>query len=173
VTGPPAAPGPAIAGGPLPALPAAAAYLACWSGEDARGRVAALLAAAPPGIPVSTASLPAAWDGQAAGALGALLAGARVGARIILAGPEAVLAPARALALRLGALDDEIVLLPAAPGGPARVYCVTCRGPFAVTASPGAAVTCPGCGAALAVDRRFSPARAAYLGWPAGLDLHQ
>ena len=163
-----------------PRLPPAASYLACWFGEQAARRVAGLLAAASPGAPVTTAGFAARWDAPAGAALARLLGECRTGARIVLAGPEATVMRAHAVARQSGATAEELVLLAdeAAAGqyaaGAARraVYCVTCRAAFEAAAALGEDVTCPGCGAALTVDQRFSRARAAYLGWPARLDLH-
>jgi hypothetical protein len=109
-----------------------------------------------------------------------LLGDCRAGARVILAGPEVTVMRAQALARRQGATAEELVLIADEAGaegyaaGPQRrrVFCVTCQRPFEAVAALGGAVTCPGCGAGLAVDRRFSRPRAAYLGWPRGLDRH-
>jgi hypothetical protein len=155
--------------------------------------VAGLLASADPGVPVTTAGFQPDWD-DATGddatepALARLLGDCHTGVRIILAGPEASVMRAAALARSHGAATEEVVLLAdeAVQGevqrevggehvaGPAgrRVYCVTCRRSFGAVAAPGEAVACDGCGQRLTVDHRFSRAHAAYLGWPTGLDLH-
>jgi len=165
---------------PAPVLPAAASYLACWFGGQARRRVADLLARAGPRAPVTTGDFPARWDAGTEAGLARLLGECRTGVRIVLAGPEALVMRAQALARQLGATAEELVLLAdEAAGtqyaaGPAarRVFCVGCRRPFGVAAALGDVVTCPGCGAALTVDQRFSRPHAAYFGWPSGLDLH-
>ncbi len=177
----------------VPALPAAASYLACWFGPDGRRRARALLAAAAPGVPVRTADFPGHWDAAAEAELRRLLADCLAGVRIIVAGPESAVTRAAALARRFGATSEELVLIAteaaeaaeateaaeaAAAGGayadgPAarRVFCAACRRPFDAVAALGAAVTCPGCRRRLVVDHRFSRPHAAYFGWPAALDL--
>lgn len=173
-----------------PVLPPAASYLACWFSDAARQQVAALLATADPAVPVTTASLGPGWDARAEAELARLLVACCTGVRIILAGPEAVVMRAAALARRAGAVSEELVLLAdeaatAGDGdgqhagehhvaaGDRRVYCVTCQRPFGAVAALGELVTCPGCEARLTVDVRFSRAHAAYLGWPTALDRCQ
>jgi dimethylamine monooxygenase subunit C len=161
-------------------LPAAVSYLACWFSDQARSRVARLLAAAGPDVPVTSAALLAAWDDAVEVTLARLLGDCRTGVRIILAGPEASVMRAAAVARSHGAVTEELVLLAdealqgehaVEPGG-RRVFCVTCRGPFDAVAALGDVVACDGCGQRLTVDHRFSRRHAAYLGWPTGLDLH-
>lgn len=164
----------------VPALPAAASYLGCWFGDRAGHRVMKLLDSAASDIPVTTAAFPARWDAMAEAGLARLLGECRTGVRIVLAGPEAVVMRAQALARQLGATAEELVLLAdeatetqyATGPEERRVFCVTCRRPFEAVAALGELVTCPGCGAALTVDQRFSRPHAAYFGWPSGLDLH-
>lgn len=48
-----------------PDLPAAASYLACWLGNEARDRVAGLLASAAPEVPVTSVALPVPWGAAA------------------------------------------------------------------------------------------------------------
>lgn len=166
---------------PDPALPAAASYLACWFGAAGEGRVRALLAAADPDVPVRTAAFAARWEPAAEAGLRRLIGGCFTGVRIILAGPEAVVLRAAAVASSLGAASEEVVLLntEAAASGyvtglaDRRVFCATCRTSFDAVAALDDPVTCPGCTARLTVDRRFSRPHAAYFGWPAGLDLHR
>jgi hypothetical protein len=168
-----------------PELPAAAAYLACWFGDPARAAVAQLLARARPVTTVTTAAFPAQWDAPTEAELARLLDRCRTGVRIVLAGPEATVMRAQALARAHGATAEELVLLADEamtregtvreyPAGRSarRVFCVTCRHPFETVAALGELVTCPGCGAGLAVDYRFSRPHAAYFGWPSGLDRH-
>jgi dimethylamine monooxygenase subunit C len=166
-----------------PRLPAAASYLACWFGHQARGTVTGLLARARPGAAVTTAGFPARWDTATEAQLARLLGECRTGARIVMAGPEATVMRAAALARAQGATAEELILVADEAGqaedaaccvGPAgrRVFCVTCRRPFEAVAALGELVTCPGCGAGLTVDHRFSRPHAAYFGWPAGLDRH-
>ena len=173
-----------------PALPPAASYLACWFSDAARQQMAALLATGDPAVPVTSAGLGPGWDAGAEAELTRLLGACCTGVRIILAGPEARVMRAAALARQAGAVSEELVLLAdeAATASNAdgrhagerhvaasdrRVYCVTCERPFGAIAALGELVTCPDCGARLTVDIRFSRAHAAYLGWPSGLDLHQ
>jgi hypothetical protein len=170
----------------VPELPAAASYLACWFGPAGRRQAEELLSAAPLDVPVRTAGFAGHWDPAAEAGLRRLLDDSFAGVRIILAGPESVVLRAAALARRLGATSEELVLIAAeaaeAAGpdgasvdGPAarRVFCATCRQPFDAAAAMGGLVTCPGCLTALIVDHRFSRPHAAYFGWPAGLDLHR
>jgi hypothetical protein len=184
-------------------LPAAASYLACGFGEAGEHKARALLAGADPGVPARTAVFAARWDAAAEAELRRLIAGCLAGVRIILAGPESLVMRAAAEARRLGAVSEELVLVatearePAGRAGPApvaaeasgraglpdggyvtgpaarRVFCAACRESFDADAALRAVVTCPGCGAGLIVDYRFSRPHAAYFGWPAGLDLHR
>lgn len=180
-----------------PQLPPASSYLASWFGEAARRNVETLLATADPAVPVRRAALGPDLDTRARTELGKLLRGCVTGVRIILAGPEAVVMQAAALARDAGALSEELVLLAdeARPGpartagtdaegrehageyhagaGGRRVYCVTCQRPFSAVAALGEPVTCPRCAARLTVDPRFSRVHAAYLGWPSGPDPPQ
>jgi hypothetical protein len=171
-----------------PGLPAAASYLACWFGHQARGTVTGLLARARPGAAVTTAGFPARWDAATEAELARLLGECRTGARIVVAGPEATVMRTAALARAHGATAEELILIAdeatqdeatqaehgAYSVGRAgrRVFCVTCQRPFEAVAALGELVTCPGCGAGLTVDHRFSRPHAAYFGWPAGLDRH-
>jgi hypothetical protein len=173
-----------------PSPAAAASYLACWFGHQARGTVTGLLARARPGAPVTTAGFPARWDAATDAELARLLGECRMGVRIIVAGPEATVMRAAALARAHGATAGELILAAdeavqdeavqdeAAQAEYAvglagrRVFCVTCQRPFEALAALGELVTCPGCGAGLTVDHRFSRPHAAYFGWPAGLDRH-
>jgi len=157
-----------------PALPAAACYLACWFGERAGQRAEDLLATADPRAPVQRAGFAAQWSPAAEAELGRLIGSCATGVRIILAGPEAVVVRAMALAREHGACSEELVPLaveadgePVAGPAVRRVYCVTCGRPFDAVAALGGTVSCPGCAAVLTVDARFSRSRAAYPGWPA------
>jgi hypothetical protein len=171
-----------------PRLPAAASYLACWFGDAGERRARALLQGADPAVPVRTAAFAAGWDPATEETLRGLVRACFSGVRIILAGPEAVVLRAAAVARQLGAVTEELVLVPteiaagdASPdaagyvSGPAgrRVFCAGCRAAFDTVAALGGRVTCPGCAAGLTVDHRYSRAHAAYFGWPAGLDLHR
>jgi hypothetical protein len=175
---------------PAPVLPAAVSYLACWFGDLGERRARALLESADPEVPVRTAAFAAAWDPATEETLRRLVGMSFSGVRIILAGPEAVVLRAAAVARQLGAVTEELVLVPteiaetasdADPdvavyvSGPAprRVFCAACRAAFDAVAALDDAVTCPGCAGELSVDHRFSRAHAAYFGWPAGLDLHR
>jgi dimethylamine monooxygenase subunit A len=167
-----------------PELPAAASYLACWFGPAGRRQAEALLCAATPDVPVRSAGFAGHWDTAAEAELRRLLGDCFTGVRIILAGPESVVMRAAALARQFGATSEELVLIATEAAGagsgeyvagPAgrRVFCATCRRPFDAVAAMGGIVTCPGCATALVVDHRFSRPHAAYLGWPARLDLHR
>ena len=177
----------------VPALPAAASYLACWFGPAGRRQAEALLSAAAPDVPVRTAGFPGHWDTAAEAMLRRLLGDCLAGVRIILAGPETVVMRAAALARQFGATSEELVLIATEAAGAAgateaagaggggyvaglagrRVFCATCRTSFDAVAAMGDVVTCPGCATALIVDHRFSRPHAAYFGWPARLDLHR
>jgi dimethylamine monooxygenase subunit C len=157
---------------PAPVLPAAASYLACWFGGEGERKGRQLLAGADPDVPVHTAAFAARWDPAAEARLRRLIGDCFTGVRIILAGPEATVLCAAALASQLGAASEELVLL-AAGEGARRVFCATCRASFDVVAALDDLVTCPGCAARLTVDHRFSRPHAAYFGWPAGLDLYR
>jgi DNA-directed RNA polymerase subunit RPC12/RpoP len=134
-----------VTGHPAP-LPSDASHLACWFGGT--------------------------WDADAEAELRGLLAGCVTGVRIVLAGPEAIVRQAAALARELGAIDEELVLVPEESAG-RRVFCSTCRRPFDATGGVGDIVTCPDCGSTLVVDRRFSPAHAAYYGWPSDMRVRR
>jgi hypothetical protein len=152
-----------VTGHPAP-LPSDASHLACWFGDT--------------------------WDADTEAELRDLFGGCVVGVRIVLAGPEAVVRRAAALARALGAIDEELVLVledtsgagGADDGGsggggggsiPCRVFCSTCRRPFDATGGIGDIVTCPDCDSTLVVDRRFSPAHAAYYGWPSDMEVRR
>jgi hypothetical protein len=181
---------------PVPELPAAASYLACCFGDAGEHQARELLKAADPDVRVRAETLAARWDTATEATLRRLIEESFTGVRILLAGPESVVMAAAALAKRLGATSEELVLIaadvpptpsevltPATSVPPAdeylfgraarRVFCATCRASFDAVAALGDIVTCPGCAAGLAVDRRFSRPHAAYFGWPTGLDLHQ
>ena len=177
---------------PAPQLPAATSYLACCFGDAGERQARALLEAAAPDVPARTGIFAAHWNAATETALRRLVEESFTGVRIILAGPEAVVMRAAALAKRLGATSEELVLIGAgiapvdpsnAPGPPPgeyvsgtagrRVFCAACRACFDAVASLDEVVTCPGCAADLTVNRRFSRPHAAYFGWPTGLDLHQ
>ena len=170
---------------PAPELPAAASYLACCFGAAGERQASALLEAADREVPVRTETFADHWDAATEPALRRLIEESFTGVRVILAGPEAMVMRAAALARRLGATSEELVLMAAdavsgAAGGgyvtgraARRVFCAACRAPFDAVAALNDSVTCPGCAATLAVDRRFSRPQAAYFGWPTGLELHQ
>jgi hypothetical protein len=103
-----------------PELPAAASYLACWFGPAGRRQAQALLAEAPPGVPVRAASFAGEWDSGAEAELARLIDGCFTGVRIILAGPEAAVMRAAALARRLGAVGEELVLIATDAAQPAQ-----------------------------------------------------
>jgi uncharacterized protein YndB with AHSA1/START domain len=168
---------------PVPELPAAACYLACCFGDAGERRARTLLETAGPGVPVRTETFADQWDAAVQATLGRLIDESFAGVRVILAGPESVVMRAAALAKRLGATSEELVLIAVdSPPGPSacvtgtaarRVFCAACRAAFDAVAALGEDVTCPGCAATLTVDRRFSRPHAAYFGWPAGLDPHR
>lgn len=166
-----------------PALPAAASYLACWFGDEAGRQARALLAGADSGVPARTAAFADRWDAATETELRRLIGACRTGVRIILAGPESIVMRSAALAKELGASDEELVPVaieateaahPRITGiADRRVFCAGCRSSFDAVAAIGGKASCPGCGAELFVDSRFSRSHAAYFGWPTGLDLHQ
>ncbi len=176
---------------PAPVLSRAASYLACWFGAEAERAVRALLADADPGVPTTTAAFAGDWNHAVEAELRRLIGGCRMGVRIIVAGPEALVMRSVALARELGASDEELIAIateaatalavpvPVPPvthvSGVAqrRVYCAPCAETFDAVAALGGTVTCPGCAARLTVDHRFSRPRASYFGWPGDLDLHQ
>jgi dimethylamine monooxygenase subunit DmmA-like protein len=158
-------------------LPGAASYLACSFGDEGRSRVTTLLSGADPLTPVRTAAFGTRWDTQTEAALRQLLENCCTGVRIVLAGPEAVVMRAVALARERGASAEEIVPVADEAGddgyvrqSAARsVFCASCQHVFDAVAAIGGVATCPGCGRDLIVDHRFSRPRAAYFGWPTSL----
>jgi hypothetical protein len=93
-------------------------------------------------------------------ALGAHVAAATVGWRLLVAGPEADVLAACAVATDGGALAAEISAV-MTDRRRRRVRCVHCA---ATTETEAPAVTCPGCGRALRVEPSLSRRHAAYLG---------
>ncbi|TQS42123.1 dimethylamine monooxygenase subunit DmmA family protein [Cryptosporangium phraense] len=93
-------------------------------------------------------------------ALGEQVAAARVGWRLLVAGPEADVLRARAVALAGGAVDAEVTAV-VTDDRTRRVWCAHC-GTTTPTGDP--SVRCSGCGRALVVHDHLSRRRAAYLG---------
>lgn len=103
-------------------------------------------------------------DDAAAAALQARLASAVVGIRVVLAGPEADVYTLRALALRMGAVDEEVFLL-VTPDGSRRVHCPHCQSTTVTDRSVGEVVVCTGCERSLVIYHHFSRRTATYLGY--------
>jgi hypothetical protein len=91
-------------------LPAAASYLVCCFGDAGERRAAELLARAEPAAPVRTARFAARWHEESEAELRRLIDDCFTGVRIILAGPEAAVMRAAAVARQLGAVNEELVL---------------------------------------------------------------
>ncbi len=91
------------------------------------------------------------------------------GTRLLVTGPETAVQAVRAAALRGGALDEEIVLVPTDAGDAVRdrtVHCGHCHHRSVVHADIGDAVVCPGCGLVLHLAGHHSRRLAAFLGAP-------
>ncbi|MFI5952653.1 dimethylamine monooxygenase subunit DmmA family protein [Cryptosporangium sp. NPDC051539] len=101
---------------------------------------------------------PGADDGPAA--LAGQVRGARVGWRLLVAGPEADVLRARAVAIDGGAVPAEVTAV-VTDDRWRRVWCPHCG---ATTPTDGPSVRCSGCGRALVVGHHLSRRRAAYLG---------
>ena len=105
-------------------------------------------------------------DDAALAALAEQLRAARVGWRLMLAGPEADVLAARAVAVEHGALDAEVRT---AVTGAAlkRVFCAHCRTTTERDVPVAAEVECAGCRRQLHVYAHVSRRRGAYLGFMA------
>lgn len=91
---------------------------------------------------------------------------AMVGVRILLAGPEADVYAARAVALGSGAVDSEL-LLRVTGASERRVYCPHCAATTTAEVGIGGILDCSGCSRSLAVYHHFSRSTARYLGFMA------
>jgi hypothetical protein len=98
---------------PVPELPAAASYLACCFGDAGERQARELLKGADRNVPVRAETFAAHWDTATEAALRRLIEESFTGVRVILAGPESVVMAAAALAKRLGATSEELVLIAA------------------------------------------------------------
>ncbi|WP_409330792.1 dimethylamine monooxygenase subunit DmmA family protein [Trujillonella humicola] len=147
----------------VPDLDRAARWLALLGfGDRGASVVTAWRSAASAGTPVWVHTADRA-DDATLDLLAAEVAGARVGWRLALAGPEADVLAARAVATRLGAVDAEIRAA-ATSTRRRRVWCAHC-GSTTETGQPGPSETrCRGCGTRLHVSAHLSRHRAAYLG---------
>ena len=96
-------------------------------------------------------------------ALAGQLRDATVGWRLMLAGPEADVLRARAVALDGGALDAELTMLVTGDDR-RRVWCAHCGATTEARVRPGGSVPCAGCGLVLVVHAHVSRRRAAHLG---------
>lgn len=140
--------------------PAGAAFLLVGVGAAAEGVVARWRDdVAALDRPATVLVLQPADDGSAVDAFARALDGFRVGARVLVAGPEADVWALRAHALRAGLLPEEVVV-EVVGDGPLRVFCVHCDATHRVDGVPGGVVRCPGCARLLDVV----PHRSAHLG---------
>lgn len=127
------------------------AITTAWAADVPRGRPVEVLAADDADEPVLAF-------------LRTRIAGARVGWRLMLAGPEADVLAARAVATRAGVLDAEIRC--AVTGTERkRVYCPHCRTTTETTAPVAGETPCDGCGRRLHVYAHVSRRAGAYLGF--------
>ena len=89
-----------------------------------------------------------------------------VGWRLMLAGPEVDVLAARAVAVRLGALDAEIRTA-VTDAGCKRVFCAHCRATTEAESPVAGEVSCAACGRRLHVYGHVSRRLGAYLGFMA------
>lgn len=100
---------------------------------------------------------------------------ATVGTRLVLVGRESEVSAARADAIRLGMIADEIICevtdgLALDERGARRVYCAHCRESFDALVAVGELAPCPTCERSLLVYYHHSSAQAAYLGFQADVE---
>ncbi|MGY1631706.1 dimethylamine monooxygenase subunit DmmA family protein [Geodermatophilus sp. SYSU D01186] len=137
-------------------------FLVVHIGPAAHGVVEQWLAQARErGRPVRLWGLPRTDEGsgaELARRLGALC----VGARLVIAGPEADVLAMAAHARRAGLVPEEITTF-AVGRESLRVFCVHCEVTSRLAADPGAEVDCPGCGTRLEVHEHVSGHRGSYL----------
>jgi hypothetical protein len=86
----------------------------------------------------------------------------RVGARFMVAGPEADVLPVAATARAVGLVPEEITAF-AVGRDDISVFCVHCETTSRVAAGPGTELTCPGCRRRLEVHEHVSGHRGSYL----------
>jgi hypothetical protein len=119
----------------------------------------------PAGTPVTCTTTGAA-DAAVLEELAERVAGATVGWRLMLAGPEADVLAARAVAVDGGLFDAEIRT--AVTGTEAkRVFCPHCRSTTEAAVAVGAETGCAGCGRRLFVYWHVSRRSGSYLGYMA------
>lgn len=102
-------------------------------------------------------------DEEALRVLGRWLAEASVGWRLMLAGPQADVLRAHAVALDGAALDAEMRIL-VTDDRRRRVWCAHCAATTEADVRPDQHLPCTGCGRTLVVHAHVSRSRAAYLG---------
>ncbi|MGK5113891.1 MULTISPECIES: dimethylamine monooxygenase subunit DmmA family protein [unclassified Geodermatophilus] len=119
----------------------------------------------PPGTPV-TATTTGAADAAVLDELARRVAASSVGWRLMLAGPEADVLAARAVAVDGGLLDAE-VRTAVTDTGRKRVFCPHCRTTTEAEVDVGAETGCSGCGRRLVVHWHVSRRSGSYLGYMA------
>jgi len=105
-------------------------------------------------------------DGSPAQALAERLADERIGARVMIAGPELPALDALRAAHRAGAIDAEL-RIHVTGGGVRRVQCPHCHAHTEAIVAVGETVSCAGCGRSLFVYHHVSRLHGAYLGFMA------
>lgn len=101
-------------------------------------------------------------DERCRGELHAVLGGLRIGARVVLVGPEAAVMTLASWVRRLGVLPEEITTH-VTTRGEVVVFCVHCEATATRQVSPGGVVACEGCGRELEVHDHPSGHRGSYL----------
>ena len=147
--------------------PAALAAAAAWRAEGlAAGRTVTDVGG---GLGVAAGDSASRVDGEAlrvAERLATVLVDATAATRLLLAGSEALLGRATAVALRAGLRPDEIRAV-RTTDGPRLVRCTHCRTLTATAAEVGERTACGGCGVPLEVFHHYSPRIGAYMGFHA------
>lgn len=105
-------------------------------------------------------------DGTATASLSRALAGATAATRLVLAGDEAFLGPAYAVALEAGLRPAEIRVHQTAEQA-RRVRCTHCRALTTTAVPVGGRTDCAGCGVPLEVFAHYSRRHGAYMGFRA------
>lgn len=113
------------------------------------------------GRPAQVWRLPRTDEGTPA-ELARRLATFRVGARLMVAGPEADVLSVAATARTLGLVPEEVTGF-AAGRDDISVFCVHCESTSRLAAGPGTELTCPGCRRRLEVHEHVSGHRGSYL----------
>lgn len=145
--------------------PAARGLLLLGFGARGRAITTAWAADVPAGRPVEVLAADDA-DAGVLEVLAARVAAARVGWRLMLAGPEADVLAARAVAVRAGLLDAELRIAVTSTARK-QVYCPHCRTTTSTTAPVAGETPCGGCGRRLHVYGHVSRRTGAYLGFMA------